>query len=434
MHLPKRTPVRMYQPKSYIATCLPYKCTPASAHRLLDPSLSLVNTRNSEARTERHVRPIQLAIGTVPHIPSHSDVSRFCTRIQQTFIKMASSESSSPRFTDLARTARKQFKKLHSQTVKHLHHFHTTLHKLPPFIQSTRQNVYSATAKTLRKHTNFQTSDEYIRGAVDLFTISVCTVITLSTFRRLTLTYPTATHIPRSLIRRNATLHGKVIAVRDGDNLRIQHTPFVQRLLNMHRKTRAKNVSKWTINVRLAAVDAPECASFGRKGQTDGPVAREWLRKYAMGRRVSFRLHAMDQYGRVVATVYRKSRFGVMRVLGLGKRNVSLDLVRAGWASLYTGGGAQYGGMRNVYVKAERVAKEKGLGMWKGEVVLPGEYKKAVREGMAKLKKAKMVDKGGKGVKRVKAVKGGKGIDAKRESSGLWEVLRDSYEFLKRYR
>ena len=59
--------------------------------------------------------------------------------------------------------------------------------------------------------------------------------------------------------------------------------------------------------MRIAAVDCPEVAKFGSKGQPYGDTAKEFSREQLQGKRVHVKLLQRDQYQRAVATVsYRQ--------------------------------------------------------------------------------------------------------------------------------
>ena len=167
-----------------------------------------------------------------------------------------------------------------------------------------------------------------------------------------------------------ARLRGIVVHVGDGDNFRVLHTPFLTRwwtLLrarwNGGRVPLRGSLSTQTIHVRLAGIDAPECAHFGAAGQKYGPEARQWLTNWLHHRTVHLQMYRRDQYGRVVAHVWRPADLPLLRWL-LPCRNVSLEMVRAGWAEVYRGTGASYGGMRDALEVAEMRALRRGLGMW----------------------------------------------------------------------
>lgn len=127
------------------------------------------------------------------------------------------------------------------------------------------------------------------------------------------------------------------------------------------------------IHVRIAGVDAPEAAHFGKPAQPYSAEALEWLRRYLVGRRVRARVWRRDQYGRVVATV-TVARWG-----GLVRRDVGLAMLRAGVATTYEAKtGVEFGGREAEYRKAEAWAKRWRKGLWggsKAEFESPRAYK-----------------------------------------------------------
>jgi endonuclease YncB( thermonuclease family) len=178
---------------------------------------------------------------------------------------------------------------------------------------------------------------------------------------------PTAAHITPSMLRRR-TLLGRVVAVGDGDNFRIFHTPG-GRLAGWgwFPGRRAEGVGSdgkaapgQTIHVRIAGVDAPEMAHFGRPAQPYGREAMDWLTGYLLGRRVRARLWRKDQYGRVVASVSVRRGW-----LPPWRRDVALEMLRRGLAAVYEAkSGAEFGGRKEAYVRAEEKARRAGVGMW----------------------------------------------------------------------
>lgn len=183
------------------------------------------------------------------------------------------------------------------------------------------------------------------------------------------------------------SLFGAVSSVGDGDNFRIYHTPGGL-LLGWHWlrnvPTARKDLKDQTLHVRIAGIDAPEMAHFGRPSQKHGPAALEWLRRTLEGQRVRVYTLRRDQYERVVGTAFlRRSVWGMTsRLMNMAmpwsydktqgpvfRRDVGLEMIRAGWATVYE---AQYGavfgkeGMEAVYVDAEKKAKLEGRGMWGG--------------------------------------------------------------------
>lgn len=241
------------------------------------------------------------------------------------------------------------------------------------------------------------TAEDYVYGCIDAVMIASVVSVTALALRNATRRYTTVDDLPLRLVHQQRTLHGVVVAVRDGDNLRVRHTPFLERFLAPLKQQLGKirspartasrkpaNLSVSTLNVRLAGVDAPECAHGIRPGQPYGPAARKWLQRYATGRHVRLRLHSIDQYKRVIATVHRKPRIPILGMFNIAGRNIGLELVRAGYATVYRGAGAQYGGDRILaqYVGAERLAKNSRRGMWQDgvdNVVSPMMFKQFLR-------------------------------------------------------
>lgn len=112
------------------------------------------------------------------------------------------------------------------------------------------------------------------------------------------------------------------------------------------------------ISIRLAGIDAPELPHFGRPAQPYAQEALEWLTGYIRNRNVRAYIYKRDQYDRIVATVYVRRWF-------LFRRNVGLELVKRGLATTYEAkSGAEFGGLKKVYEKAEATAKRKRVGMW----------------------------------------------------------------------
>jgi endonuclease YncB( thermonuclease family) len=124
------------------------------------------------------------------------------------------------------------------------------------------------------------------------------------------------------------------------------------------------------IHIRLAGVDAPELAHFGRPSQPFSQEAIDWLTSYIHLRRVRAYVYKRDQYDRAVATVYVRK--------WLLRRDVGLQMLRMGLATVYEAKtGAEFGMLEEKYRKAERWAKLRGRGMWggKGGFESPRDYK-----------------------------------------------------------
>ncbi|WYZ35010.1 hypothetical protein EsH8_I_001286 [Colletotrichum jinshuiense] len=194
--------------------------------------------------------------------------------------------------------------------------------------------------------------------------------------------FPTAAHIQPDLYRKR-TLLGRVTSVGDGDNFHLFHTPGGRLAgwdwLRKVPGTRATLKGK-TIPVRMAGIDAPEGAHFGRPGQPGAAEALQWLRNYILNKRVWARIHRRDQYDRVVATVYVR-RF-------LFRKDVGLEMLKLGLATTYEAkSGVEWGGSEQAYKAAEAKAKAKKLGIWSGKASdfeSPRAYKNKVNEAEGK--------------------------------------------------
>lgn len=165
-------------------------------------------------------------------------------------------------------------------------------------------------------------------------------------------------------------LSGVAVHVNDSDNIRFYHTPLLRFWFPSITREKYKHE---TLNVRLAGIDAPECAHFGNPAQPFSAEAKAWLTKTIAKKRVSIIPHRVDQYGRLVATIYYRKWFF--------SRNLSVDMVRAGFACVYDSAGAEYNGDLKVLQYYEARAKRKRIGMWsKGKPTTPKEYKENIRK------------------------------------------------------
>ena len=200
-------------------------------------------------------------------------------------------------------------------------------------------------------------------------TITACIITSAATLAlaRLYKTYlrriPTVDYLKPGLFRRRS-LYGYVTSVGDGDNFRLYHTPG-GRLMGWGwlpgRRVKTferKEVKDRTVHVRIAGVDAPELAHFGRPAQPHGQEALEWLKSFIQHRNVRAYPYRRDQYDRVVCTVYRR-RFGFFQ------SDVGLNMLKRGLATVYEAKfGSEFGGKEQQYKDAEALAKSRKLGMW----------------------------------------------------------------------
>lgn len=194
------------------------------------------------------------------------------------------------------------------------------------------------------------------------------------TYRRFLRRVPTAMSLPASKFKRQ-TMLGKVISVGDADNFRFFHTPGGYLAgwgwLRHVPKVNQRGITGETIMVRLNGVDAPEGAHFGKPAQKYSAEALQWLRNYILGRRVRIVPLSRDQYGRIVAEAR------VWKWNGL--RNVSREMLRAGWATVYEAKvGSEFNGLKQKFYRLEAQAKRRRRGIYQQGVNIetPAEYKR----------------------------------------------------------
>ncbi len=89
-------------------------------------------------------------------------------------------------------------------------------------------------------------------------------------------------------------------------------------------------------------------AHFGGDSQPYAKEAKEWLTKFVEGRSITIQLYRFDQYSRAVAAVY---------VGWIFKKNVSVEMVKAGFATIYQDAGAEYGKFEHELRKHEKEAQ-----------------------------------------------------------------------------
>ncbi|QSZ30011.1 hypothetical protein DSL72_004529 [Monilinia vaccinii-corymbosi] len=208
-------------------------------------------------------------------------------------------------------------------------------------------------------------------------TILLTTTILVSArlYRSYLRRIPEAAYIRPGLFRKRS-LFGTVTRVGDADNFHLFHTPGGRLagwgwLPGRKSLPEGKDLKNKTIHVRIAGVDAPEGAHFGKPAQPFSAEALAWLRAYIQNRRVRAYIYRRDQYDRVVATVWVR-RF-------LFRKDVGKEMLRAGMATVYEARmGAEFGAFEAQYRAVEEEAKKKKLGMWSGrkrDFESPRDYK-----------------------------------------------------------
>lgn len=168
--------------------------------------------------------------------------------------------------------------------------------------------------------------------------------------------FPTAMDVPSKYIKSCKIVKGLALMVNDSDNLRVYHMPLYHRImynLGLLKRSSIKqkeNLINHTINVRLAGIDCPEGPHFGKPGQPYFEESKKLLEKLVMNKMISIKFHKIDQYQRAVCSVYRPYMF-------FFSKNVSLEMIRSGMATVYKDSGAEYGGIYDDLTKSEAVAR-----------------------------------------------------------------------------
>lgn len=123
--------------------------------------------------------------------------------------------------------------------------------------------------------------------------------------------------------------------------------------------------------VRLAGIDAPEIKRGKRPEQPHAEEARKFLEKLVLGKKVTIKQIALDNYNLVLGIVYldRKSGF-----FSSDRQNINLEMVKRGFAEIVPG---KHKFEIRPYLGAEKEAKAKKLNIWSQEnYISPKEWRK----------------------------------------------------------
>lgn len=141
--------------------------------------------------------------------------------------------------------------------------------------------------------------------------------------------------VPSSYVGAEAPfLRGRVVSVSDGDTVRFLHAPT--RLFHSSRLDPKQKMSDVALPIRICTIDTPETAKFGKEGQPFGEEAKQHLKDMADQKIVNIRLLTKDQYGRGVAELRTGSFWPFLKY-------ADEQMLKAGLAEVYQGGGAVYG-------------------------------------------------------------------------------------------
>ncbi|KIM89888.1 hypothetical protein PILCRDRAFT_53296, partial [Piloderma croceum F 1598] len=191
-------------------------------------------------------------------------------------------------------------------------------------------------------------------------------------FRRFFRRIRSGDWITPDIFTKKQRIKGVVTTVGDADNFRLYHTPGIGwrwpiKFRSIPSKTKGE-LKDQTIHIRIAGVDAPEGAHFGRPAQPYAPEALAWLKNAIEGKTLYCRVIRRDQYSRIV----RSDKFMAPSIL-------SLEMLKAGWVTTYEQAGAEYGEWgKDEFLRIEAEAKAARRGMWKlgTSSETPAEYKR----------------------------------------------------------
>jgi endonuclease YncB( thermonuclease family) len=216
----------------------------------------------------------------------------------------------------------------------------------------------------LKEEVRLTSWNDLTQPATIVSTVALTSGILLSSrvYKRYLRRIPTVKHIHPDALRKTSVF-GKVTSVGDGDNFRMFHTPGGRLagwgwLPGRTVPAQKADLKDQTLHIRIAGIDAPELAHFGRPAQPYGQEALDFLTSYILHKRVTTYIYRKDQYERVVGTVWVR-KWGV-------RRDVGLEMLKRGLATVYEAKfGSEFGSREEEYRQAEQRARDRGIGMWK---------------------------------------------------------------------
>jgi endonuclease YncB( thermonuclease family) len=161
--------------------------------------------------------------------------------------------------------------------------------------------------------------------------------------------------VPKSYFDDNIAIYAFVERILDGDTLRVRHVPGFSLTQQTPEPLTKRGIADDTLVIRLYGIDCPEIAKNAKQTtQPFGLEAKQFASNLVYHQMVKITFIRKDRYGRAIAmveTLPATGSFLLSGLPGLGPKDLTVELARAGLAELYTGGGSEY------YV---RVVKKKG--------------------------------------------------------------------------
>ncbi|KAM0677199.1 putative endonuclease lcl3 [Binucleata daphniae] len=192
----------------------------------------------------------------------------------------------------------------------------------------------------------------YYKYLLVMLLVLIVLIILIIFVRKNNKRYRKIEDLPKKCI--NLVLKGIVTRICDGDGFYFYHT---------NRKKVKKN--KKGICVRIAGIDAPEVQKYGIPAQPFAKEAKQFLSSLILNKTVYIKILGIDIYNRVLASVC------------IQNVNVGLECVKNGFACVFEGKNAVYGGMKQKMIKYEANARAKKLNMWSNKQnITPMEYKR----------------------------------------------------------
>jgi endonuclease YncB( thermonuclease family) len=204
--------------------------------------------------------------------------------------------------------------------------------------------------------------------------VALATLVLQSSLAGAMFTFHNAAEIPSSYFKEKREIRAQVVKCVDGDTYRVRHLPFF-----FSSSEYKGNLADNTIMVRIVAVDTPETAKFGSQGQKYGQVATQFTSDRLLGKTVSVKLYARDQYSRALGSVYFKEGFGII------KKDIAEELLKNGLAVVYRQKGGVHPNGIEYWDYIESRAKKEKKGLWSElNVELPSDYKKKIKQAVKK--------------------------------------------------
>jgi endonuclease YncB( thermonuclease family) len=140
-----------------------------------------------------------------------------------------------------------------------------------------------------------------------------------------------------------------------------------------------KKIYDSTLSIRLYGVDCPEIKkrSNDPPSQPFGEEAKKYTSDMVLGKTVKVTLYSKDRYGRALSMV--ETPRPIIPVFG--RKDLSVELVDKGLATIYKGGGAEYADKKELLEQKLEKAQRRKVGIWSlgQEMVSPADFKRQQR-------------------------------------------------------